>query len=520
MAALNFADLAKPISANDPCGPDPDADPAFMNVLARLEVALPKSYFSRDNPEGRQKPFDRAKIDFPAAFNDLGKILKESRDLRGFVIAGQLCLLNRDIAGFASCLGLITSYLGDYWEEIYPRAEDGDFIMREVALQALDENATVALPLQHAPIFTSKRLGPVIFRSQLVATGEVRADEDEDHPDAGGINAALKEAELSDLTAMLGHVAAIRDAQSRMRAIWSERLGADQAVTFPRLAGLVGQIITFLEAAIERKAPGGQGAAIAEAPTAGGGSAAATGTIVVAALPPGVCASVDEAQAALAGCLGYFRRVEPSSPAVLLIGQAQRLVGKSLIEVIQIMFPEHVDKAMLEIGDDTKYQLPLERLGGDGSGGGYGDDSGSDDGYTSDSDDESSSYDDGESSSYDEEESAEDGAAEEADNEEAQDADEEEPSEQSESEQPEEEVEAEPKADAAAKPAPVPAITVASRAEAIARMKAVAGFYRHAEPSNPVPLLMDKACALAQQDFLSLLGDILPDVGIRQSSGE
>lgn len=51
-------------------------------------------------------------------------------------------------------------------------------------------------------------------------------------------------------------------------------------------------------------------------------------------------------------------------------------------------------------------------------------------------------------------------------------------------------------------------------------MKAVAGFYRHAEPSNPVPLLMDKACALAQQDFLSLLSDILPDVGIRQGSDE
>ncbi|MCP4559788.1 MAG: hypothetical protein GY873_20995 [Bosea sp.] len=512
MAALNFADLAKPISADDPCGPDPDADPDVMNVMARLEVALPTSYFRRDD-EGRQVPFDRSAIDFPVAFGDLGKVLKQSRDLRGFVLAGKLSLLNRDIPGFAGCLGLIVSYLGDYWEEVYPRAEDGDFIMREVALQGLDENATIALPLQHAPLFMSKRLGPVMFRSQLVASGELRPGEDEQHPDAGGIIAALKEVEISDLTAMLGHVSAIRDAQSRLRAIWSERLGSDQAVTFPRLAGLIGQIITFLEAAIERKAPGGQGAAVADAPAAVGGVAAAP--IVVAALPAGVCASVDEAQAALAGCLGYFRRVEPSSPAVLLIGQAQRLVGKSLIEVIQIMFPEHVDKAMLEIGDDTKYQLPLERLGGDGSGGGYGDDSGDDDGYASDSDDESSSYDDGESSSYDEEESAE-----EADNEEAQDEDEEAQSEPSESEQPEEEAEAEPKADAPAKPAPMLAITVASRAEAIARMKAVAGFYRHAEPSNPVPLLMDKACALAQQDFLSLLGDILPDVGIRQSSGE
>ena len=514
MAALNFADLAKPISADDPCGPDPDLDPDVMNVIARLEVALPTAYFRRDD-EGRQIPFDRSAIDFPVAFGDLNKILKQSRDLRAFVLAAKLSLLNRDIPGFAGCLGLIVNYLGDYWEEVYPRAEDGDFIMREVALQGLDENATIALPLQHAPLFMSKRLGPVMFRSQLVASGELRPGEDEQHPDAGGINAALKEAELSDLTAMLGHVTAIRDAQSRLRAIWSERLGADQAVTFPRLAGLVGQIITFLEAAIERKSPSGQGVAVAEAPATGGGAVA--GTMVVAALPPGVCASVDEAQAALAGCLAYFRRVEPSSPAVLLIWQARRLIGKSLIEVIQIMFPEHVDKAMLEIGEDTKYQLPLERLGGDGSGGEEG--SGDND-YASDSDDESSSYDDEESSSYDEEESAEEDVAEEPDDDQAQDADERSGSDQSESDQPEEEIEAEPKAEAPAKAAPVLAITVASRAEAIARMRAVAGFYRHAEPSNPVPLLMDKACALAQQDFLSLLGDILPDVGIRQSSGE
>ncbi|MGE7467817.1 ImpA family type VI secretion system protein [Bosea sp. NPDC003192] len=506
MAALNFADLAKPVSADDPCGPDPDADPDVMNVMARLEVALPTSYFRRDD-EGRQIPFDRSAIDFPAAFGDLGKILKQSRDLRGFVLAGKLCLLNRDIAGFAACLGLINNYLGDYWEEVYPRAEDGDFIMREVALQGLDENATIALPLQHAPIFTSKRLGPVMFRSQLVATGELRPGEDEQHPDAGGIIAALKEAELSDLSAMLGHVSAIRDALTRLRAIWAERLGADQAVTFQRLPTLVGQIIAFLEAAIERRAPGGQGAAAAvDAPVDAGG------TVMVAqvAVPAGACASVAEAEAALAACLGYFRRVEPSSPAVLLIGQAQRLIGKSLIEVIQIMFPEHVDKAMLEIGDDTKYQLPLERLGGDGydsGSSGYDDDSSS-------SDDDGSSYDD--SSSYGDEASSEDGEADESGDAEAEATDSESADSSAQEEWPE--TEPEPKAPAAA--ARVPAITVANRAEAIARMKSIAAFYRHAEPSNPVPLLMDKACGLAQQDFLSLLSDILPEVGIRQSSDE
>ncbi|MFJ5368607.1 hypothetical protein ACIPIA_05220, partial [Bosea sp. CER48] len=53
---------------------------------------------------------------------------------------------------------------------------------------------------------------------------------------------------------------------------------------------------------------------------------------------------------------------------------------------------------------------------------------------------------------------------------------------------------------------------IANRAEAVAAMKAVAAFYRQAEPSHPMPLLMDKACALAQHDFMSLIGNILPEV--------
>jgi type VI secretion system protein ImpA len=508
MAALNFADLAKPVSADEPCGPDPDLDPDLMNVMARLEVALPQSYFRRDD-EGRQLPFDRGSIDFPAAFADLGKVLKQARDIRGFVMAGKLCLLSRDIAGFAESLGLTIDYLSDYWDEVHPRGEDGDFIMREVALQGLDELATVVLPLQHAPLFTSRRIGPLIFRSQLVATGEVKPTEDEQHPDAGAIATALREAELSDLTAMLGHVGAIRDALGRLRAIWGERLGAPQAVHFPRLETLVGQIVAFLEEAIGRRSPGAQVAAVPDgAAPAGGGM-----VVVQSVAPAGSCASVAEAQAALAACLSYFRKVEPSSPAVLLIGQAQRLVGKSLIEVIQIMFPEHVDKAMLEIGAETKYQLPLERLGGDGygDGGSYEEESSGDDG--------DSGYDDGYGASEDE--SASDDASGDEDDGQSEDeatadAGQDEPA-AAEAEAP---PEPEPPKPAATRPAPALAVSVSTRAEAIAQMKAVAGFYRHAEPSNPVPLLMDKACALAQQDFLSLLGDILPDVGIRQGSDE
>ncbi len=69
MAALNFVELSKPFVEDGPCGPDLEDDVDFMNVTARLEVALPTAYFRRDD-EGRQVAFDRTSIEFPAAFAD------------------------------------------------------------------------------------------------------------------------------------------------------------------------------------------------------------------------------------------------------------------------------------------------------------------------------------------------------------------------------------------------------------------------------------------------------------------
>lgn len=476
MAALNFAELTKPIPGGDPCGPDLDGDPDFMNVMARLEVALPASYFRRDD-DGRQIAFDRSGIEFPAAFADITKLLERSRDLRVLVLAGKLAILNRDIPGFSSCLSAIADSFAEHWEGVHPRPEEaGDFIMREVALLSLDELATVVLPLQHAPLFVSRRIGPLAFRSQLVASGETRLVEGEQHPDAGTIQAALREAEIDDLTAVLGHVRAAQGALARIRAVWLEKVGVDHALSFPRLQALLDQIVAFLDAAVAQRIPGHQSAGAAEtAPEARGLAANAN------SYGPISCASILQVKDTLASCLGYFRRMEPSSPAVPLIGQAQQLIGKSLIEVIQIMFPEHLERAVIEIGDQRRFRLPLERLpvpNGDAS-------------------DEFSG--DGDHDSYASEESAgEESTGEDtADGEDAMG-------------QGNETVAAEERPQAV--PAAAGAIVFGSRAEAIDAMKAVAAFYRRSEPSHPTPLLMDKACSLAQHDFMSLLGNILPDV--------
>lgn len=469
MAGLNFAELTKPVSAAEPCGPDLEDDNDFMNVTARLEVALPASYFRRDD-DGRQVAFDRSTIEFPAAFADLGGLLERSRDLRLLVLAAKLAILNRDVPGFAAGLSAMADLLGERWGEVHPRAADGDVVMREVALQGLDELATVVLPLQHAPLFVSRRIGPLAFRSQLVASGETRLVEGEQHPDAGAIQAALGEVEVEELVATLGHVNAARDALARLGAIWREKVGADHPLGFPRLATLLDQIATFLDAAVARRVPGHQASGAQAA--ASGAPAPAAGS---ASFGPGSVSNILQVKDTLAACLGYFRKTEPSSPAVLLIGQAQQLIGKSLIEVIQIMFPEHVDKAVIEIGEARRFRLPLERLpapdGLDAES--YAAEAGdADDGVALD------------------EESGEAGATEAAEG--GGDV-------------------AEAEAVSAVEAGSGGAM-IASRADAVNAMRAVASFYRLAEPSHPTPLLMDKACALAQHDFMSLLGNILPDV--------
>ncbi|AMJ62812.1 type VI secretion system protein TssA [Bosea sp. PAMC 26642] len=445
MAALNFVDLAAAVSPEAPCGTDLDDDPDFMNVVARLDVALPTSFFRRDD-EGRQIPFDRASLDFASAFADLGKLLGKTRDLRLFVLVAKFALLNRDIASFASSLKLIADNLTEHWDEFHPRPQAGDLIAREVALQSLDDNATVVLPLQHTPLVTSRRLGPLAFRSQLVAAGEVRLVEGELHPDAGAIQAALGEVDIADLTGALDSVRMVSDALARVSAVWLEKAG--ESLSFSRLSILTGQILGFLDAAVARRVPG-HATQVAPDDTADGPA------LSVAVVASGACTSIIQVKDALSTCLDYFRRTEPSSPAVLLIAQAQHLIGKSLIEVIQIMFPEHVDKAMIAVGQALRFQLPLERLASfepEGSKSG-----GDEDIETSDED---------------------------------------------------------VSVQASAFAAPV-----ASRREAVSRMAAVARFYRQAEPSHPTPLLMDKACALSQHDFMSLLGDILPGVAVSPDDG-
>jgi type VI secretion system protein ImpA len=58
---------------------------------------------------------------------------------------------------------------------------------------------------------------------------------------------------------------------------------------------------------------------------------------------------------------------------------------------------------------------------------------------------------------------------------------------------------------------PVPIGAIKSRQDAIRALDAVADFFRHNEPSSPIPLFLERAKRLVSKNFLEVLADIAPD---------
>jgi type VI secretion system protein ImpA len=65
-----------------------------------------------------------------------------------------------------------------------------------------------------------------------------------------------------------------------------------------------------------------------------------------------------------------------------------------------------------------------------------------------------------------------------------------------------------------------PQYRVESRTQAIALLEQVQRFFRHSEPSSPVPMLCDRARALAERDFMGVLREVLPKAALKTFGAE
>ena len=342
-----FAFVTAPVSEAEPCGPDLDGDADFENYVTSAEGRLPASYFA----------FSKTDLDLANELKNITALLKRSRDVRLLVLAAKFSILAGDIAGFAGALAALSALFAEQWDNVHPAAVDGSHRLREAHLSTLNDLPTVMLPLQYAALVNTKQYGAVSYRSQLIAAKAVPKREGETELNVDAVREALLKAE--DFGALKASFEALHSAAAALgtiRAQFVDRAGPDSVPDFDKLAGLLSAMTGFLTPVLQERDP-----SIAPAMPADGhsGQPSTDGAPDAPAVsgPAMAIASSGDAAAALAAVEQYFRRNEPSSPATLLVRQAQLLIGKSFIEAMVILSPALAEKAAIKFGGETPLTL-------------------------------------------------------------------------------------------------------------------------------------------------------------------
>ena len=187
--------------------------------------------------------------------------------------------------------------------------------------------------MQYATLAETQRDGVLIFRAQMVAAGDAELRESETLPNAAAIERILLNCGLSELGRDIGNASAdLKSSIVEMGAILSRSRGFEQRPSFDALSPLVDRMTAFIQA----RSRGAIRACCAVAPV---DEAKAVADAAAAPAATSEFASLAEVDAALAARARLFREIEPSSAAVLLIGQARQLLGKNLYEVMKVLAP-------------------------------------------------------------------------------------------------------------------------------------------------------------------------------------
>lgn len=349
MAGVDLNAFLTPVTQDQPCGPDLDfeGDLAFMNYMARAEGLLPESFFA----------FDRGSIEYAKEFDQIGELSEQTRDLRLLVLYAKLSILNRDIASFTKAVTTAAAALDQWWDEIHPRGEDGDFMMRVATLQSLDDTPHVILPLQSAPLIDNRRYGAVTYRAWQIGNGQLQPREGEQSVDVSTLERALLESDIEAIIVRRDELLSISEACGAIADVSADKGGYSNQITLDRLKAVATEIATVLDHHVGTRdparavlAPAGEEEAPSEAETE-------TGIAPQAGAPassiPALLSSRKEAARALAAAATYFAAYEPSSPALMLVRYAEKLMGKSFFEVVRALMPDHAGRASISFGQNS-----------------------------------------------------------------------------------------------------------------------------------------------------------------------
>lgn len=352
---MQAEELLAPLSDDLPCGPDLKAadDADFMEYYYGIEGRMPERFFNI----ATGTVFDRSQINLTAEYRRLSALLARSRDLQLLVIAAKFEALAGNVPAFAATVDLISRLLERYPAQLHP-VDKSD---RADALAELDALQTVIFPLDDAVLVKDRREGDVTLRGWLVAHERVPRRSESDPYDPGGLVDALSRSEHADKVEQLhGMAESLTAALERITDAVQSTGGP-----VPRLERLTDRVTALREmirAARTDLAEGEEAAEPGESDDAEDTDTAAPQPSQAATFRPGQLKSHAEARDHLIAVETYIRRFEPSSPALVLVVQARRLIGRPLVEALDVLLGSGAERARIEFGTESGFALQMSQM--------------------------------------------------------------------------------------------------------------------------------------------------------------
>ncbi|CAM3062582.1 type VI secretion system protein ImpA [Paracoccus aminovorans] len=355
--------LLDPISPDDPCGPDLERqdDAAFLDYYFEAEARMPERYFIPGNAgDGREdRLFDPRSVDLAAETATIRALLRRSRDLRLMGLLARFQILAGQLEAFAATVEDMAAALAQWPEALHPHGSE-----RRAAVESLNGQPTVVMALAHLPVVSNT---DVTLRRYMVATGKATPRASEQDLAGADLLAPLRaEANLRALTATHDRLLRLSDALHRLSRQAAALPEAPFRPDFGALTAALADMQAMIAAARPELRPW-EPAAPAPEPPAGDlaqdlAAPAETARPQPATAPDRPVSDRATAEAALDAACAWLARHEPSSPALMLAAQARQLIGRPLVEALEMLMPQQAGAAVLRIGQGTPFALPMERL--------------------------------------------------------------------------------------------------------------------------------------------------------------
>lgn len=346
MTLPDLSPLLPAMSDDAPCGVNLEFDAAF-GELERAAAGKPEQQFG-DTVIPAEPPAWKEVAAAAAALTD------RTHDLRVLCLLAVARLQIQGLLGFVPVLGLIRHALTERWAHVHPQLDpedDNDPTFRANALLQIGHPARVLRVLREMPLASSRRDGPVSWRSISILRGDLEPGEDEERKSEATIRAAFSETGAEALSqrktlidTAIAHIAAIG-------AAFDAETGYGNAPDLQALTRQLQDMSRFIVMfSPEADTPP------AEAPEEAAEPAGATDDAEAAPTPRRAAgfASISQITAVhtradalrlLDLACAYYDTHEPSSPLPLLVRRARSLAEKSFLEILQELAPNGVDQA-------------------------------------------------------------------------------------------------------------------------------------------------------------------------------